>query len=276
MDFNIRGNAVCISGGTKGMGRACAVAYAKEQARIVVTGRHQLGIDETVAQLRELGSPDAFGFQCDLAEPARIVALFAEIGQRWGELNTLINMAGPVEPQKATNFADLSDEGWLYYHNVGLMSVVRCSREALPLMRKAGWGRIVNISSITSRLGQPPEVGYMVTKAAINALTKNMAFGLAKEDILVNCVVPGAFDTPLLAEAMTRSDPHQRTYSGANLISAAKWIADTYGSRSVGAVGRVALADEVVPYVMLLGSRANSYVVGASIPVDGGTDFSVG
>jgi 3-oxoacyl-[acyl-carrier protein] reductase len=276
MDFGIKGNAVCISGGTKGMGRACALAYSREGARIVVTGRNQHDLDTVVSELRALGSPDAFGIRCDIADPLSIVSVFDTIAARWGELHTLINMAGPVEPQGGTHFADLSDEGWLYYHNAGLMSVVRCSRQALPLMRNAGWGRIVNISSITSRLGQPPEAGYMVTKAAINALTKNMAWGLAKEDILVNCVVPGAFDTPLLAEGMLRTDPGQNRYSRGDLVSAADWIGDTYGRRSVGVIGRVARPEEVVPHVLLLGSRANSYVTGVNFPVDGGTDFPTG
>lgn len=258
------------------MGRACAGAYAREKARIVVTGRNQKDIDDTVSELRDLGAPDAFGFQCDLADPARIKSLFDTLGERWGELHTLINMAGPLEAQEGGDFAGLSDESWMYYFNVGVMSVVRCSREALPLMRNAGWGRIVNVSSITSRLGQPPEAGYAVAKAAVNALSKNMAWGLAKENILVNCVVPGAFYTPLMAQGMDYTDPDKSRYARGDLADSARWIAETYGTRSVGAIGRVAAAEEIVPHILLLGSQANSYLVGANIAVDGGTDFSTG
>ena len=276
MDLDIEGNAVCISGGTKGMGRACAVAYARERARIVVTGRSQHDVDETVEELKDLGARDAFGVRCDVAHPDQIDALFVQITTRWNELNTLVNMAGPLERQPGNDFSELSDESWQYYFNVGLMSVVRCSRAALPLMRKAGWGRIINISSITSRLGQPAEAGYAVAKAGVNALSKNMARGLAKDNILVNCVSPGAFYTPLMTGVMDQVDPNNVKYIRGDLASTADCIADVFGARSVGAIGRVANSDEIVPHVLLLGSRTNTYLVGANIPVDGGTDFSDG
>jgi len=93
MDLGLKGASVCISGGSLGMGREVAVLFAQEGARVVVTGRHQNTIDLTVQKLVESGSPDAFGIRADISKPDDIQAVFRQIDDRWGELNTLVNMA---------------------------------------------------------------------------------------------------------------------------------------------------------------------------------------
>lgn len=95
MDLGLEDAAVCVQGGTKGMGRAAAECFAADGARVVVLARDQAGIDETVARLTELRSPDAWGVRIDLLDPATIDAAFEQIRQRWSELNTLVNAAGP-------------------------------------------------------------------------------------------------------------------------------------------------------------------------------------
>ena len=95
MDLGLKDGAVCVQGGTKGMGRAAAECFAADGARVVVLAREQAGIDETVARLTELGSPDAWGVRIDLLDPPSIEAAFEQIRQRWSELNTLVNAAGP-------------------------------------------------------------------------------------------------------------------------------------------------------------------------------------
>jgi NAD(P)-dependent dehydrogenase (short-subunit alcohol dehydrogenase family) len=257
------------------MGREAALAFAREGARVVVTARGAEGLNLTVAALREAGAPDAFGVQTDVSRLASITALFAQIESRWGELNTLINMVGPAEPSAGRDFAEVPDEQWQFYFDVGIMSVVRCTRAAVPLMRKAGWGRVVNISSISARVGQIFEAPYMTAKAGLNALSKNMAWALAKEGILVNTVTPGVFQTEGLRRFMEVTGA-TATYSPDNLTEVWEWMRNMSGHRPAGAIGRVALPEEVAPLLLLLGSRANSYIVGANIAVDGGTDFSIG
>jgi 3-oxoacyl-[acyl-carrier protein] reductase len=274
MDLGLHGAAVCVSGGTKGMGREAAIAFAREGARVVVTARGIESIRETVAELRAAGSPDAFGMQTDVGVLSSIEALFKSIGERWGMLNTLVNMAGPTEPSKGANFEEVSDESWQYYFNVGIMSVVRCTRAAVPLMRKSTWGRVINIGSTSSRLGTPNEGPYMTAKNGLNALSKNMAWALAKENILVNTVTPGAFHTEALRHYMEVTGATSRGYDANDLASVARWVKDNFSGRPMGAIGRVAKADELASILLLLGSPANSYIVGANIPVDGGTDFS--
>jgi NAD(P)-dependent dehydrogenase (short-subunit alcohol dehydrogenase family) len=275
MDLGLAGAAVCVSGGTKGLGREAAVAFAREGARVVVSGRDAEALRDTVELLRREGSPDAFGGQVDLQDPASIEALFGEIDARWGELNTLINMAGPTAPSEGKDFSEVPDEQWRYYFEVGIMSVVRCTRAALPLMRKGGWGRVVNVSSISSRIGLPFQAPYVTAKGGLNALSKNMAWALAKDGVLVNTVTPGVFRTEGTREFMELSGVSDR-YDPNDLSAIWNWMRDVNPGPHAGVVGRVAVPDELAPLLLLLGSRANSYIVGANIPVDGGTDFSTG
>ena len=275
MDFGLAGAAVCISGGTKGLGREAAIAFAREGARVVVTARGEEALAATVELLREAGSPDAFGVRTDVGSAASIEALFAQITARWGELNTLVNMVGPTEPSQGRDFVEVPDDQWQYYFDVGIMSVVRCTRAAVPLMREAGWGRVINISSVSARLGVPMEAPYMTAKAGLGGLSKNMAWALAKENILVNAVTPGVFRTEALEYFMTATGVAE-TYDPNNLGEVWNWMRETHGGRHGGVIGRVALPDEIASLLLLLGSRANSYIVGANIPIDGGTDFSTG
>ena len=274
MELGLRGAAVCVSGGTKGLGREAALAFAREGARVVVSGRGAESVDQTVEALRQEGSPDAFGLQVDVRDLASIEQLFQAIGDRWGELNTLINMAGPTEPSPGLTFADVPDELWQYYLDVGIMSIVRCTRCAVPLMRKAGWGRVINISSISGRIGLPSEAPYMTAKGGLNALSKNMAWALAKEDILVNTVTPGVFRTEGTRQYMELSGVAER-FDPDDLAAVWAWTRES-STRHGGVMGRVAVAEELAPLLLLLGSKANSYIVGANIPVDGGTDVSTG
>jgi NAD(P)-dependent dehydrogenase (short-subunit alcohol dehydrogenase family) len=274
MDFGLKGAAVCISGGTKGLGRAAALAFAKEGARVFVSGRNADALKDTIDLLRGAGAPDACGCQADVLSLQSIMGLFAQIEARWGELNTLVNMASLALPSEGENFSEVSDSRWQAYFDGGIMSAIRCTRSALPLMRKAGWGRVVNISSISSRLGIPQEGPYMTTKAGLNAVSKNMAWALAKEGILVNTVTPGVFRTEGLAEYMEGIGATS-TYDPDSLVDCWNFTRERGGPRYGGVIGRVARPEELAALLLLLGSPANSYIVGANIPVDGGTDFSI-
>jgi NAD(P)-dependent dehydrogenase (short-subunit alcohol dehydrogenase family) len=275
MDLGLTGAAVCVSGGTKGLGREAALAFAREGARVAVSARGTDSLNRTVAALREAGATDAFGVGADAGQLSDIQALFRQIEARWGELNTLINMVGPTAPSTGRDFLEVPDEQWQFYFDVGIMSVVRCTRAAVPLMRKAGWGRVINISSISARVGQSFEAPYMTAKAGLSALSKNMAWALAKEGILVNTVTPGVFRTEALRQFMEITGA-SATYSPDDLAQVWDWMRNMSGQRPAGAIGRVALPQELSPLLLLLGSRANSYIVGANIAVDGGTDFSSG
>jgi NAD(P)-dependent dehydrogenase (short-subunit alcohol dehydrogenase family) len=275
VDLGLRGAAVCISGGTRGLGREAALAFAREGARVAVSGRDREALDETTTLLREAGAPDALGLPVDLQAPASIAAMFAAIGDRWDGLNTLVNMAGPSEPSAGRDFTEVPDERWQYYFDIGIMAAVRCTRLAVPLMRRAGWGRVINISSVSAQLGLPMEAPYMTAKAGLNALSKNMAWALARENILVNTVTPGVFQSDGTRKFMEMSGVTDR-YDPDNLADIWNWMRDVNSGRHGGVIGRVGLPSELASLLLLLGSPANSYIVGTNIPVDGGTDVSSG
>ncbi|WP_131816362.1 SDR family NAD(P)-dependent oxidoreductase, partial [Mycolicibacterium porcinum] len=133
MDLGLSGAAVCIQGGSKGMGRAAAECFAAEGARVAVMARGREALDDTVSRLVELGSPDAVGITVDAADASSIASGFAELAERWGELNSLVCAVGPDVSQLPWN--EVSDEQFLDAFTVGALSAVRSARAALPLLR---------------------------------------------------------------------------------------------------------------------------------------------
>jgi 3-oxoacyl-[acyl-carrier protein] reductase len=266
MDLGLQGATAVVTGGSKGMGRAVAEVLAAEGARVAVMARGQAAVDETVARLTELGSPDAFGLSVDLTDAASIAEAFATVGDRWGSLNSLIHTLGPNDGF----FEDLDDAGWDTAMNIGLMSAVRSVRSALPLLRAAPWARIVTFAAHSVQRQNPRLVAYTASKAALTSLTKNLAKSLGPEGILVNCISPGSIVTasftehlsPILeAEGLDATDP----------VDVMTWIANTF--HQPADLGRAGLPDEVATAAVYLASRRNGYVTGANVNVDGGSDF---
>jgi 3-oxoacyl-[acyl-carrier protein] reductase len=268
MDLGLAEAAVCVQGGTKGMGRAAAECFARDGARVVVLARGQAGIDETVHALQQLGSPDAWGIQVDLAEPATIDAAFADIGRRWGELNTLVNAAGPGASQ--ATFDAIDDAEWRAAYEIGALAAVRCTRAALPLLRKAKWARVVNVSAHSTKRQSERLAAYTAAKAALTSISKNMSLALAKEEILVNTVSPGSFASASFKAAMRRL-PAERGLDPDNLYDCMRWITEDFGHPAH--LPRAGDPSEIGPVIAFVGSRANSYMTGANINVDGGSDF---
>ena len=269
MDLGLKDAAVCVQGGTKGMGRAAAECFAGDGARVAVLARGKEAIDATVVRLRELGSPDAFGVSIDLARPETIEPAFAEIGRRWGELNTLVNAAGPHVSQKI--WAEVPDESWYDAYTLGVMGAVRCARSALPWLRKAAWARIVNVSAMSSRSQGRGLSEYTAAKAALNSVTKNMSLELAPENILVNAVSPGTFVSDLLRAYLAGLPPEDRVDAD-DLHAVMGWISRKFAVRAD--LGRAGLPSEIGPVICFLGSRRNSYMTGANVNVDGGSAFN--
>jgi NAD(P)-dependent dehydrogenase (short-subunit alcohol dehydrogenase family) len=266
MDLGLEGSAVVVTGGSKGMGRATAEAFADEGARVAILARGAAAIDDTVEELRRRGSPEAVGISVDLTDPAAIVDAFADLGARWGSVNSLINTVGPNEG----SFADLDDQGWDDAFALGLMAAVRCTRAALPLLRAAEWARIVNFAAHSIQRQSPRLVAYTASKAAVASLSKNMSRTLAPDGILVNTVSPGTIVTasftetlaPILAaDGFDASDP----------VDVMTWIDQNF--HHPADIGRAGVPDEVASITVYLGSRRNGYVTGANVNVDGGSDF---
>lgn len=273
MDLMLKDAAVYISGGTKGMGYATAMFFAAEGARVCVTARGQEGIDRTVADLKAAGSPDPFGIAVDLNDPATITAAFAQVRERWGMLNTLVNMTGIADPPSHSRVEEPTDAEWYKAFDIATMAAIRCVRAALPLIRAAQWGRIINISALAARQNTPPMAVYGTAKSALQGVSKTMARDLAPEGILVNTVTPGTFVTDAFRDWMTAWGAEEKGLSCDNLADCQEYIRQAYDGVSLSWIGRCGDQREIAPVIGFLGSPANSYVVGADINVDGGTDY---
>jgi 3-oxoacyl-[acyl-carrier protein] reductase len=264
MDLGFGGASVVVQGGTGGMGRAAAECLAREGARVAVLARSKERIDETVAALRELGSPDAVGYPVDVTDDFGVRTVFLAIEKRWGELNALINMVGP---EVVGNFEELTDDQWMSALNQGAMGMVRCVRSAIPLLRRAEWARIVNVSARSTKAQTAPLVAYTAAKSVVTSVSKNLSLSLAPDEILVNTISPGSFATPALqgwasSVGVDPSDPYA-------IMSA---IADHFGHPAH--LPRAGRPEEIGPVVAFLASRCNSYMTGADVNVDGGSDFT--
>jgi 3-oxoacyl-[acyl-carrier protein] reductase len=268
MDLGLRDAAAVVTGGSSGMGRAAAECLAEDGARVAVFARRRAELDETVKALLELGSPDAVGLSVDVGDPAAVESAFAEVGARWGALNILINTVGPGD----TGTIDtLPDAGWQRSLELGLMSVVRCTRAALPWIRKAEWGRIVNVSAHSTKRQTPTLIAYTAAKSALTSVSKNLAKTLARENILVNTVSPGTFLSGGV-KSWLQGMAKQRGIDPTSLEDLNRIIAEDFGEPSD--LGRAGLPAEIGAVIAFLASRRNSYMTGANVNVDGGSDFS--
>jgi 3-oxoacyl-[acyl-carrier protein] reductase len=270
MDLGLAGANVVIAGGSKGMGFAAAKCFAGEGANVAVLARGREQLETAVSSLRELGSPDPLALQTDLRELESISNAFAEIAGRWGGIvNTLVNAAGPDEVGVGT-VEDLSDDGWFAAFEMGTLAAVRCVRTCLPMLRAAEWGRIVNISAHSVKRQTPRLVAYTAAKAALTSVSKNFSQLLAPEEILVNTVSPGSF----LSQGLRRyleSLPAERNIDPSNPYDAMRAISEDFGHPAY--MPRAGDPDEIGAVIAFVGSRRNSYMTGADINVDGGSDF---
>jgi 3-oxoacyl-[acyl-carrier protein] reductase len=181
----------------------------------------------------------------------------------------LVNATGPVEVGIG-RFGDVDDGEWAATFDIGTIGAVRCVRAALPLLRAAEWARIVNVSAHSTRRQSPDIVAYTAAKAALTSLSKNLSVSLAPEGILVNTVSPGSF----LSEGMKdylRALPTSRGADPDDLYDAMRVMTEDFGHPA--RLGRAGEPREIGPVIAFVASRSNTYMTGADINVDGGSDF---
>lgn len=265
MDLGFDGAAAVVVGGGRGMGLAAARCLAEDGARVAVIGRTKATLDDAARDLAGRGSPDALGLVADTSAADQVQGVFDELSKRWGgELNVLINAVGPGA---VGTFDDLTDEQWRAAFDDGVMGMVHCVRSALPLLRQAQWARIVNFSAHSTQRQSVILPAYTAAKSAVTSISKNLSLALAKDEIMVNVVSPGSIASESLigwaaSVGVDGGDPYA-------LMSA---IDKHFGHPAH--LPRAGLPDEIGPLVAFLASKRNSYMTGANINVDGGSDFT--
>jgi len=187
--MKLAGRTALVTGASRGIGRAIAQAYVAEGARVVVTGRDARALDALVS---ELGNA-AHAVPGDLAAPETPDSLVAATLAHFGALDLLVNNAGAIHP--ARDLVDFAPQDWRAVLEVNLVAPAMLVRAAVPAMRKAGRGHVINVSSIGGRKGARGRSAYRASKAALINLTESLAAELAKDGIQVNCICPGVVDT---------------------------------------------------------------------------------
>lgn len=266
MDLGFAGSTAVVTGGSKGMGLAIAETLAAEGASVAVMARGHQALDAAVSSLRRAGAPDAVGISVDMTDAESISAGFDAVAQRWGQLNSLVHTVGPGDGY----FEQMDDAQWDEAFTLGTMSAVRSIRAALPLLRSADWARVVTLSAHSIQRQNPRIIAYTASKSALASVTKNLSKSLATDGILVNCVCPGTIITASFTEALKdilAADGLDAT----NPVDVMTWIDNNFHQPCD--LGRAGLPEEVASLTAYLASRRNGYVTGATVNVDGGSDF---
>jgi NAD(P)-dependent dehydrogenase (short-subunit alcohol dehydrogenase family) len=258
MDLQLMGKRAVVSGSTAGIGYAIAAALAREGAAVVVNGRTAARVDEAVRRIgAEHAGASVEGVACDLGTRAGADRLFDAVP----EADILVNNLGIFEPKR---FADISDEDWLRFFEVNVLSGVRLSRHYLPGMVARKWGRVVFISS-ESAVQIPAEmIHYGMTKTAQLAVARGLAESVAGTGVTVNSVLPG----PTASEGVTTFVADMGRTRGVDAATVEREFFRTVRPSSL--IKRFATPDEVAAMVAYVCSGLASATTGAALRVDGG------
>ena len=248
-----------ITGGGRGIGRAIALACAREGANIAVTARTPQQVDGVAREIREQFNVDALAVECDVRNSEGVVAAYAKIRERFGRgPDIVVNNAGVVQTAR---FVDTDEEMWVYHLNTNLGGTFRCTHAALPEMIERGWGRIINIASIAGKTGAPYISAYAASKHGVLGLTRSLALEVAAQGITVNAICPGYVDT----EMTSRGVENIVEKTGKSADDAVKML------ERMSPQNRLITPEEVAALAVFLASEDGRGINGQAINVDGGT-----
>lgn len=249
MSFSLEGQVALVTGASRGIGRAVALELGRLGAVVVGTATSAGGAQDIDKALADASIKGA-GLAVDVTDAAACEALLAEVEQRFGTINVLVNNAGITRDNLAMR---MKDEEWDAVLDTNLRAVFRMSKLVMRGMMKARGGRIINITSVVASAGNPGQANYAAAKAGVAGMSRALARELGSRNITVNCVAPGFIDTD-----MTRALPDAAREA-------------LLGNIALGRLGR---PEEVAGAVAFLASPAGAYVTGTTLHVNGGMYMS--
>lgn len=248
---NLKGRNALVTGASKGLGRAMALALAKNGARIALVSRDREKLESVAREVGEAGAPAggaADVFVADITNEDQVARVEKEVTEKIGKVQILINNAG-MNLRK--NITDFTLEEWRSVQDTNLTSVFLMCRAFVPHMKGSGYGRILNMTSIMAHVSMPQRTAYSSTKAALLGLTKALALELAAEGVTVNGISPGPFATEMNTPIL------QNPELNAQFISKIP-------------VGRWGKLEEVGALAAFLCSEEAGFITGTDILIDGG------
>ena len=242
--MRLAGKAAIVTGGGSGIGKAIAAAFAREGAKVAICGRNARRLVQAASDI----GPQCLALTADVSRSDEIARVVKQTLEKFERLDILINNAGILLAGTAES---LTDEQWEQTFNTNVRGVWQLSRAALPHMRKAGSGSIINIASVLSSLGARNRVAYAASKGAVLAMTRAMALDHAEENIRINCICPGIVETEMVA-AFNLDDNARQQRMAAHPM------------------GRFGQPEDIAGLAVFLASDEARWVTGAAFPADGG------
>ena len=249
--FDLSGETALVTGASSGLGRRFASVLAAHGARVVVLARRKERLDALVLEIEQKGGK-ALAIAADIGDRPGITAAFDRAEAAFGKVSILVNNAGVAHPSP---FLAMDEKAWRGTLDVNLDAVIFTAQEAARRMVDTGGGSIINIASILSLGVQKGNLAYAVSKAAVTQATRAMALELAFKGVRVNAIAPGFFTTEMTGDFLS-------TPLGKGMLRAIP-------------MGRFGAEGELDGALLLLASRAGSFMTGATIVVDGGHALAI-
>jgi NAD(P)-dependent dehydrogenase (short-subunit alcohol dehydrogenase family) len=254
----LEGRVAIVTGGAKGMGRAICERFAREGASVTIADISMADAEETLRRVEDAGG-QGLVCKCDVTSSVQIKEMVDATVAAFGKVDILVNNAGAVVGAhgKPTNLTVLGEDAWDRVVDLNLKGVFLCSKEVVPHMLAAGYGKIVNVSSLGAISPPSPHPHYHAAKAGVLGLTYDMAAELGPRGIYVNAIMPGPIRTPFFDEIV----------EGKTAEEAEAFF--TFIGRQAP-LGRMGEPDDIAKAALFLASDMSSYVTGAVLPVSGG------
>jgi 3-oxoacyl-[acyl-carrier protein] reductase len=250
LPVSLTGKVAVVTGGSRGIGRAICLALADAGAAVAVNYASRAAeADEVVAMIAEKGGR-AIAVQADVSNSTRVDELFAAVRRELGPIDILVNNAALTDTHKP--WREIDEDEWDRVMAVNLKSCFLCFRAAYPDMNARGWGRVINISSVTFHLGRPHLVHYIASKGGVIGFTRALAREVGVDGITVNAITPGA----ILTESELELFPDQAAVSAL--------------TNDVQSIKRRGLPADIAGATVYLASDDASFITGQTLNIDGG------
>lgn len=256
--MRLQGKVAIITGGGSGQGRAIALLFAQEGARVVIADVSTASAHETARRIRASGCSDALVMAIDVSIERDVQRLVDETLRQFDGLDILVNCAGRLGPLGKETADQLTREEWDATLGVNLIGPWLCIKYAAPVMKSRGGGIIINVASTAGLRPFPGAAPYCVSKAGLLMLTKTVALEYVSHNIRVNAICPGHIDTPMMDAVIADMESH-------GIADARSRVHDQSNP-----MGRLAQPEEVATAALFLACQDSSFVTGSYVLVDGG------